>query len=65
MDDDFIVIIETSKRGPAEEAFNDWLAEQRLRKEDIPDDDIRIDIGRDGDGGTFFRYLVRERWIER
>ena len=63
--DDFVVIVPASKKDPAHEAFRAWLDDQGLRREDIPDDDLLIDVGRDTDGGTFYRFLVHRRWVEQ
>lgn len=65
MNDEFVVIIAPANKELAEEAFQNWLREQGFRAEDIPGDDLRIDVGRDAKGGTFYRYLIHPRWVKR
>lgn len=58
-DSDFVEVVAPAKREEARQGFDRWLARLGLQRSDLDDSDIRIDVMRDLDGGTVYRYLVR------
>ncbi len=61
--DRFVEVVPAASSKEADALFGAWLTESKLAREEIADDDIRIDTVRMLDGGTGRRYLVREHLI--
>ena len=56
--DDFVEVVAPTDFANADRLFGEWLAERRLSRSDLRDDDIRIDIVRMQDGRSAKRYRV-------
>ncbi|TMC75565.1 MAG: 1-acyl-sn-glycerol-3-phosphate acyltransferase [Chloroflexi bacterium] len=56
--DDFVEVVAPTDFSSADRLFGEWLAERRLSRSDLRDDDIRIDIVRMQDGRSAKRYRV-------
>ena len=67
MDDaiEFIEVVAPQDFVSADREFNLWLSERGLRRGDIRDDDVRIDIVRQAGGNSAKRYRVRRTLIEK
>jgi len=58
--DDFVEVVAPTDFVSADRLFGEWLAERRLSRSDLRDDDIRIDIVRMQNGRSAKRYRVRK-----
>jgi hypothetical protein len=55
---EFVEVVPAASRADAERNFRHWLARSGFDRGDIAGDDIRVDVMRDLDGGTVYRYMV-------
>jgi hypothetical protein len=55
----FVVVVDPKPFDEADRAFDRWLAEHRIDRARLSDDDIRIDFVRMHDGSSKKRYLIR------
>jgi hypothetical protein len=63
--DDFVEVVAPTDSTTADRLFEEWLAEHRLSRSDLPEDDIRIDLIRMRDGRSAKRYRVRTSFGEK
>jgi hypothetical protein len=59
----FEVVVPPQSFASADRRFDAWLSDHGYRRNDVADDDVRIDIMRDAEGHSAKRYLVRRRVV--
>ncbi len=64
--DEFVEVVPAQSFASADRAFGLWLESRGLRRQDLGDDDLRIDVVRQApEGKAAKRYRVRRAVIER
>lgn len=63
---EFVEVVPAQSFASADRQFDEWLAERGIRRKDLADHDVRVDIVRRGETGkSAKRYRVRRALIER